>query len=363
MRSTDVPRRRSQNLRLDGSSLATPAEVVAWHGAIQAQEPRPAAWSLAQRASGLRSEDVDRAVADGEILRTHALRPTWHFVARDDARLVLGLTGPRVLKGLTSRYRDLDLDARTMARAQRAILKALSEGRHLTRAQLAEALRRSRIDTAGQRLPHMLMHCELDLAICSGARAGKEHTYAAFDDRVPPVKDLDPAEATRVLVERYLRSHGPASVHDIRWWASLKIADIRTALEELGPVLESATIGGDELWWVGETEGRRDRAAVRLLETYDEFVVGYSRTRFLGDPHAEWSMEAWRGRSRLRNVVARSGLILGVWRRAVSGKSLTVEVRTPRPLSASSLSSLRSESQRLGRFYGVDAALDLLPLG
>ena len=362
MRSSDAPRIRSRNLRLDGTPLKTAEEIVSWHGAIQAQEYLPAQWSVAQRSSGLTSADLVGALAEGSILRTHALRPTWHFLALEDARLILGLTGPRVRSGLTSRYRELGLDPSTMARAQRVILKELSLGQHLTRRQLAERLRKSRIDISGQRLPHMLVHCELDQAICSGAPEGREHTYAAFDARVPAAKDLDTGEATRVLVEMYLRSHGPASVNDMQWWASLTASSVRTALDELDPTVQRAIINDVEVWWMGEVEAASSKPRVRLLETFDEFIVGYTRSRFLGDRHADVSVAAWRGRSPLRNLVTRGGAILGLWRRRRTNKTVSLEVRTYQPLSKAALTSLRSESARLASFMGLDMALDVRPV-
>jgi hypothetical protein len=63
--------------------LPTPQDVVRWFGAVQAQEYGPSRWGLAQRLSGSPTDaTVQQAVPSGEILRSHVLRPTWHFVAR-----------------------------------------------------------------------------------------------------------------------------------------------------------------------------------------------------------------------------------------------------------------------------------------
>ncbi len=354
----DVARTRARNLRLEGRKLDTPEEVVAWLGAVQAQDYVPAQWSVAQRARGVTSADVDEAIGKGAVVRTHVLRPTWHFLARGDARTVLGLTGPRVQRANASRYRELDLDTRTLARSERVILRALGDGSHLTRAELGEQLTRSGIDVSGQRLPHVLMHCELALAICSGARRGKEHTYAAFDDRVPASKRLDDADATRWLVQRYLRSHGPASIPDIQWWASLRASDVRTALDELGSNVRSSITDGIELWWYEPHDASRSRSSVTLLETYDEFIVGYTRTRFLGDARAPAAGAGWRG-GPVRNVVIRGGTVVGLWKRAKTNAKVSIGIRTFGELSPGDLSSLRREVDRFGAFYGLDPHLDV----
>jgi hypothetical protein len=64
---------------------------------VQAQEFGVAKWSIAQRSRGqVTSADLDRALAERRILRTHVLRSTWHFVLPADLRWMLMLIGPRV---------------------------------------------------------------------------------------------------------------------------------------------------------------------------------------------------------------------------------------------------------------------------
>ena len=359
MRPGNVPRNRSQNLRLDGGIKGGPAAVVARLGAVQSQDYLPAQWSLAQRTSGLSRADVDRALADGSIVRTHVLRPTWHFLARADARWMLELTGPRIRRSLAHRHRNLGLDARTLSKAERVVTKVLDGGEQMTRKELGAALTKSGLDGAGQRLPHMLGFFELDLAICSGARRGNDHTWALFDERVPASEKLDEADAVRRLVERYLQSHGPAAIADLGWWAGLKISEIRTALNELGPRVQNATVDDIELWWVEDGSAPRTKAEVRLLETYDEYVVGYTKSRFIGDPHRNRAIDAWRSRTSPPHVVTRAGAILGGWRRTKKGSEVTIQVELYERQPAAVTASLRREAKRFADFYDFDLSLEI----
>jgi hypothetical protein len=84
-----IARMRMFSQRLWGTPYATAEEVAGRLGAMQAQEFAVAKWSLAQRARGVTDSLVDRAFADGTILRTHVLRPTWHFVLPADVRWLL----------------------------------------------------------------------------------------------------------------------------------------------------------------------------------------------------------------------------------------------------------------------------------
>ena len=255
-----ITARRLRNLRLTGTPFDTPDEAVRWHGAMQAQDYVPAKWSIGQRATGLVDDDLDRALTQGSIVRTHVLRPTWHFVARDDLRWLLALTGPRVQRGMGARLRQLGLDERTLARCRAAIVSALEGGQALTRNEIGGILDAAGIDRSGQRLPHVLGYCELDGVICSGGLKGKQQSYALIDERVPRGDPFDRDKAWIELTHRYLRSHGPAAVEDIRWWASLTVAEIRKAIDMLGAELQSEVVDGATLWSMGSDTGRPPRA-------------------------------------------------------------------------------------------------------
>src|SRR5437764_848263 len=174
MRAADVARVRMRNSRLVGEPFETPEEAVRWHGAMQAQDYGPAKWSIGQRSADLVDEDIDRALTEGSIVRTHVLRPTWHFVGREDVRWMLALTAPRVHGSNARRYRELGLDSKTRARGERVIAKALEGGNRRTRKELGEVLANARIDPSGQRLNYVLMHCELEALIGSGGPEGKQ---------------------------------------------------------------------------------------------------------------------------------------------------------------------------------------------
>ncbi len=364
MKATEVALRRIHNSHLAGTLLDAPDEVVRWHVAMQAQDYGPAKWSVGQRSKTLVDSDVDRALAAGSILRTHVLRPTWHFVARDDIRWLLSLTGPRVQQHNGPRYRQLGLDPHTIARSAALIGAALEGGNELKRSDLAAVLDAAGIDRSGQRLPHILMHCELEGLICSGARQGKQHTYALLDERVPQAPPFDRDGALIELTRRYLDSHGPATVYDLAWWSSLTITDIRKALDALsadGGGLEQETIDGTTFWSVA-ADRRPNAHGADLLHTYDELVVGYTRTRFFGDPHASKALAAWRDRSLPNAIVLLNGRLAGHWRRAVTTRSVTVEVSLYDDPSPGDGRRLETTAARLGRFLERRVALEIARL-
>ena len=346
-------RRRLTQQRLVGAPFEQPAEAVHWLAAVQAQEYAEAKWSLGQRTRGCTDADVEAACDRGEILRTHVLRPTWHFVTPADVRWLLRLTGPRVLARSRSRYAELGLDERTLARGHAALQRALDDGEPRTRTELARCLRGAGVDPDGQRLPHLLMHAELDQLICSGPRHGKSHTYTLLDRRAPAAAPRPREEAVAELVLRYFRSHGPATVDDFTAWSSLTVADTKAGLELVG---EQLTWEEDERGVrsyadpAGTDPGPTGSAAPQLVPTFDETLVAYRGLR------AVLSHDGPQARFLDRAVVI-AGLTVGTWRRAFTKSGVVITARLYGPLTPAQSEALAEVADRFGRFLGLPAEL------
>lgn len=149
-----------------------------------------AKWSIAQRTRDVTNAALDRAFAEGAILRTHVLRPTWHFVLPADIRWLIELTAPRINARMAYYDRQLELTAAVFSKSNALIRRTLASGRHRTRKELAAVLHKGGIVANTQRLGHLMMRAELDLVICSGAPKGKQHTYALVEERAPRANAL-----------------------------------------------------------------------------------------------------------------------------------------------------------------------------
>ena len=136
----ELLRRRLATQRLQTDQLPSAAEVVRLLGCVQSQEYAHALWSLGMRTSGLGAADVQAEFDRGDFLRTHILRPTWHFVPAEDIRWILEVTAPRVQKLNQTIYRQESLDPATLDRGVAVIVEELKGGRYRTRAELGQAL-------------------------------------------------------------------------------------------------------------------------------------------------------------------------------------------------------------------------------
>jgi Winged helix DNA-binding domain len=354
----DLAHRRLRNLRLEGPPLASPAEVVGWLGAVQSQDYGPAKWSVAARTSGVGDADLDQAFADGTILRTHVLRPTWHFVLPADIRWLLELTAPRVHALNAYSYRQLGLDDAVRERAATLLAAALRGGNQLTRRELGEVLRAGGIAASGFRLAYLLAHAELERVVCSGARNGRQHTYALLEERAPQAASRAREEALAELTLRYFTSHGPATAKDFRWWSSLTAADVAEGLALVGSRLQAETVDGVTYWSAAAAPPRRAAASptVHLLQGYDEYVVGYSESKWVLDLDGTARSRS-QARALANGVVVRDGQVAGHWRRLLPGRSVAVEVALYEPLDDAASRSLEAAAARHAEFLGLPATL------
>ena len=297
---------------------------------------------------------IERALDEGTIVRTHAMRPTWHFLAAADVRWVQELTSARVHTVNGRIYRKLELDDTTLARARDVLTAELSGGRFATRAELGAALERRRIEASGQRLAYIVMHAELSSVVCSGPRRGRQLTYALLDERVPAGRPVPREEALRRLAHRYFTSHGPARVADFSWWSGLSMRDARAAIAAAEPDLSAGTSGEDTVWSAPRLRAaRRSAPLASLLSVYDEYVVAYRDRRDLGPP--EFGERLFRMGNALTSVLAIDGVIAGTWRRTLSRAAVTVDVQPFRKLTKPELVAIERATALLGRHLGLEA--------
>ena len=353
--------RRMRAQRLSAPMPADPAAVVAWFGAVQAQEYQPAKWGLAQRAPGLTDAQLDRALADGTIIRTHGPRPTWHFIAQADARWVLTAVAPRVQLRSRTMYRTYEIDAALMTRARRIVEKALGGGQFLTRAAIGKALAAKGIEAAGIRLGLMVFVLELDQVVCSGPRQGKQFTYALFDERVRGALVLPPDEARTALAARYVASHGPVTVNDFVWWSGLTVGEAKRAFEAVSPALRTEPIG-DHTYWSSPAEpkaARHDVPTVHLLPIYDEYLIAYrdrKPTAALLPPSAPADpLDSY------TNLLCVEGRFGGFWRRTVGTRTLAVQLLPYRTLSRAHVAAGEEAAARYAAFVGLPLEFSVRP--
>jgi len=353
----DIPVYRLQNQRLTQDKLDDPAAVVDWLGAVQSQDYAGGKWAIGLRTKGIAELDVERAFAEGSILRTHVMRPTWHFVTPKDIRWMLALTAPRVRALMAYNDRQIELDKITIKKSHDILTKTLQGGKQVTRVELGSALQKNKINTDDLRLTHLVMHAELEGILCSGARQGKQFTYALLEERVPPAKMLEHQEAIVELAKRYFTSHGPATLKDFIWWSGLSAMDAKFGIETIKSEFENETVNGETYWFSGSRSNVKNTGArAFLLPNYDEYTVGYTDRSAIFDSSHTDKLDS-RGSVLAQHVILTAGRIVATWRRTLQKNSVAIETTPFMLLKKTEMKAIIQAAERYGIFLGLPFTL------
>lgn len=334
MTSADIARCRLVNQRLSGTEFTTPHQLVKWMGCIQAQDYGMARWAVGCRLRHSTAAAVEQDFNEGKILRTHVLRPTWHFICPEDIRWMLKLSASRIRAFARPYHQQLGIDAALLRKSKKVLVKALDQHKKLTRAQLTEILKKEKINISDTRVGHFLMDAELDALICSAGRMGKQFAYGLLDDQAPETVQVSDEEAVVRLAGIYFPSRGPATVQDFAWWAGLTVTDARKGLDAHKHTLQSEVINGWEYWFAQPAAGPTG-AATYLLPAFDEFTVAYKYRDDVLDP--QFGPSSFYG---LKPIVVHNGRVIGTWTRTEKKGEVEVETvafRPAKPVPARSL--------------------------
>ncbi|MBA2706631.1 MAG: winged helix DNA-binding domain-containing protein [Gemmatimonadaceae bacterium] len=355
---SDIATLRLENQHLIGPRFDEPVEAVRWLGAVQAQDYQGAKWALAQRTSSIDNAALDRSFDSGEILRTHVMRPTWHFVTPQDIRWLVHLTAPRVNTTMRSYDMRLELGDSLLKKSRTILARALKGMRYLTRKEITSVFADSGIAATGQRLAHILMHAELDALVTSGPLRGKQFTYALLEERVPPAGDLGRDESLARLAYRYFESHGPATLHDFGWWSGLTMGDVRAAVEMTKSQLVQQTMNGVTYLFAQPDRQRAKlkKPTVHLLSNYDEHLVAYRDHNPSFNP-ALLRPEGVQREALVAHIVTLNGFVVGGWRRTVTADRVVIETSLLKDLTLAETKALERSASDYGRFMGLPVTI------
>ncbi len=328
MNARTIVQYRLVNQQIAGTNCINAEELVTTLGAMQAQEYSQSKWSIGLRLPHVTNAGIEKAFNDGKTIRTHILRPTWHFVSPKDIRWMLSLSAPHVKAVNAFMYRKLELDNKIFKKTNNILAEALHGGKQLTRAHLASELQRKKIIADGFRLSYIMMHAELDGIICSGAREGKQFTYALLDERVPPSKPMKDDEALAELTRRYFNSRGPATLKDFATWWGLSLAQVKKSLATVVNDFNHIKIENTDYYFLSIPsdkfffKGISSKQNIHLLPLYDEYIMGYKDRSFYFNSKFKINSPS---SHTFDNTIIIDGQIAGTWRRMIQKSSIELE--------------------------------------
>ena len=349
MNLSDISKLRLINQQIAATKFRTPKEIVGWMGAMQAQDFNMAKWAIGVRLPGSTDQFIASAFDSGQFLRTHLMRPTWHFVSPDDIYWMLELTAPQIRVSLKARDKVLEIDPRIYSKSNAVIENALRGGEHLLREEIVAELEMAGIATDVYRITHFLLRAELDGIICSGRTKNNKQTHALLSERAPETKTLNQDEALAKLARQYFTSHCPATLQDFIWWSGLPITKVRHALEMVKSNFVAEIIGEQTFWLTNSFSiSGSFNDSVYLLPAFDEFIISY-KDRIASLP-SENHVSAVSSNGIFRPIVVIDGQVSGLWKRSFKKDKVILETNMFHSIDSATNSRIEKASIHYGNF-------------
>jgi hypothetical protein len=327
MTHDEISHYRLVSQKLYKTSPASPQEIVKHLGAMQAQDYAMAKWAIGSRCDATEKE-IEEAINSGKIIRTHILRPTWHFVAADDIHWMLDLSGPQVKRIILAETKKYGCDESQFDKINSAIEKMLAGNNHSTREEIIQELTIKKF-SGGYTLSPVLvmMYAELDGLVCNGKMKGKQMTYALLEERVPkPLAKLTKEEGLAKLAKRYFESHGPATLSDFSWWSGFSMTTCKIAIHSIKSELNSAEIE-NQTYWFGTNLSLENnfRESVHFIAAFDEILISYKNRE--ASILLEHQLKAFTRNGIFKPVILENGKVIGTWKRTIKKDHTKIETQ------------------------------------
>ena len=329
----------------------TPAEVVSYMCAVQAQDFRAGRWAVVMRTKMPSFKVFEDDFNLGRIVRLHLLRCTWQMIAGEDFGWMLELFAERaksVLRGWMSSNR-IHINPDEEDRFFCFLAEELARGKSLTKDEIKNDLADREIFMEEHRFSYHMRLAELSGLICSGRCNPLKNTYSLASEKIgvaPKCSCRD--EALAKLAERYFISRSPATFDDFVWWSGLNVAECRIAVSNIAESLHCENWKGRDFFVHDKSRSRGFRkGSILLLPPYDEYLIGYKSRDIVLDP--EFSHKAHNNSGIFKPIIVIDGEIVGNW--SPTSKNGNVSLFKGDTLNDDTIDQIRTEFNRCFPMY------------
>lgn len=322
----EIAHQRLVSQKLYKTTKSSPQEIVHHLGAMQAQDYAMAKWAIGSRCDSS-EKDIEEAINSAQIIRTHILRPTWHFVSAEDIYWMLDLSAPQVKRFTVSAAKKYGYDTKKLDQINVQIEKFLSGNNHLTRDEIMQELNIKKSSSEDFLSAAIMMNAELDGLVCNGNMKGKQITYALLEERVTkPTSKLTRDESLAKLAKRYFESHGPATVLDFSWWSGFPPTICQNTINAIKLQLNSVEIEGQTYWFGNQIPCENHfRESVHFLAAFDEILISY-KTRE-ASILLENQSKAFTNNGIFKPIILENGKVIGTWKRTIKKDYTKIETQ------------------------------------
>jgi Winged helix DNA-binding domain len=382
MRKVDLAERRARLARrhrlAPGCRAGDVVDAARSMVCLHATDPATVYLSAWARVDGMQVADLERALyVDRSLVKQLAMRRTLFVFPRETLQLAQAATGRRLRETERRKLiRDVEAaglhpdGARWLAEAEREVLAALSEGREATSTELraeipllegsiayGEGKSWGGRSSVGPRVLTTLSAAgQVVRASNNGAWTTSRPRWASAKAWLgEEIGKCSEADGVAGLVERWLRTFGPGTVADLRWWLGSTVAAVRRALAELDAV--EIELGGQTGYLLPDDLDAIEPAEpwAALLPPLDPTTMGwYERDWYLG-PYKDQLFDT---SGNAGPTVWWQGRIVGGWRQSDSGE---VVLQLLEDIGVEGTRAVEDVAARLNEWLGGTGVLPRFP--
>ncbi|MFZ0819143.1 MAG: winged helix DNA-binding domain-containing protein [Candidatus Acidiferrales bacterium] len=319
----------------------------------------------ARNHSLTRAEIASGLYKDRSLVKSHFMRQTLHVIPSNDFSLFNSAMRSSLLRQVHRIAGKLGVTTDEFDALNSQIVESLRDG-PLTQSELRNrVLPRSskRMKAWMSRVWSILRTPIAEGLICYGPARGAEITYVRTTQWLPRnPKRMDPVEARKSLLLRYLAVYGPATPRDFSKWSGIGMPEVQEAWGSIEENLAEVTVEGEQMWLPRKSLKQLHNAnlsepVVRLLPAFDPFLLAHAAKDHL--VHRTHYKRVYRNQGWISPVVLIDGRVASIWAHARKAGKLSVEVKPFEKFPKKIRALIEEEAESLARFLDSSLALKI----
>jgi len=326
---------------------------------VQAQVMSAAEMQLWARRHDLTRAEIHSALWEKRrLVKTYGMRGTLHLLPTADFFIYINALKKSVVESVRRIMLRLGITAKEAEGLNEAAMAALRAG-PLTKGELTEQVKfkvGKKVRAAMAQFWNIFRPAFAEGLICYGPESGKEAVFIRVDQWLPKQKEISEAEAQQMLLRRYLRAYGPATLPDFSKWTGLRMKEAKAVWETMQEDFIEVSIEDEKAFLLRDdhdqlTNSSPDGQVLRLLPHFDPYLLAHADKNHLVD--SSHYKRVYRNQGWISPVILLDGRVVGVWSYTRRAKRWALEIEPFEKFSKAIRAKIEEEAASLGNFLGT----------